>query len=91
MMHRFQFVIGHGKKRTWSQIEEKKLTGTSNIQGVEKLKMAKAFMECVGEPPEATSSSELPAPKSVSAEAQALEITLVEYRHSAIAITGGLL
>ena len=90
MMHRFQFVIGHGKKRTWSQIEEKKLTGVSNIQGVEKLKMAKAFMECCGDAPEAASSSE-PAPKNVSAEAQALEITLVEYRHSAIAITGGLL
>ena len=90
MMHRFQFTIGHGKKRSWTQIEEKKLTGVSNVQGVEKLKMAKAFMECVGDAPESASSDEV-APKNVSAEAQALDITLAEYRHSAIAITRSLL
>ena len=83
MMHRFQFIRGHGKKRSWKQTEEKKLTGTTNIQGVDKLKMAKAFMECVGDTPSGSSSSDssAAAPKNITKEEQALMIVLADYRN----------
>ena len=71
-------------RKSWRQTEEKKLSGTTNVAGVEKLKMAKAFMECVGDEPGDSVGSDSAAPvlKNISQEEEALKIVLADYRTS---------
>ena len=74
---RFQFVVGHGKKRTWRQVEGKQLQGQSACNSVEGLKQAKQFMEAMGQP-SAAQPSDVTGPKNISDEEKILNINLAE-------------
>lgn len=49
MLSKFRFVVSKGKKRAWTQVESKQLTGQAALRNVEHLRQAKDFMECLGE------------------------------------------
>ena len=85
MHDRFLFVVGHGKKRTWRQMESKELTGSATCNSVNGLREAKAFMECLG-PVDVETSATTPACKNLSDEEKILTLNLTENRPVASAL-----
>ena len=78
---RFNFIVGHGKTRTWRQAESKQLQGSASCNSMESLKEAKAFMECLGPASETASSTTAACgKKNVSDEEKVLNINLAENR-----------
>ena len=57
LLSKYRYIISTGKKRTWAQSEKQELRANSNVKGLQQMRDAKGFMECLGEDDGASSSS----------------------------------
>ncbi len=53
LLSKFFYVVAEGKKRTWSQVEVKRLEGTADIKSRKALEESGAFVEGLGSDPSA--------------------------------------
>ena len=83
-LHKYLYITGGGKKRTWSQVESKVLVGNTEAKSLKQVRDERLFMEALGAPETLSLSggSTVKVEDVLAAEVKALADTLRTHRRT---------